>query len=161
MGKGPDLGRLTLVTGGQTGIDRAVLDFCLEHQLPCGGWCPGDRQAENGPIDAGYPVTPLPGAGYPERTYANVKDADVTIILFAGKLTGGTAYSAAVARELEKPLRIIDLSITSAEEAAARVKDFLAHYRPSVVNFSGPRHSEWREGYRQCMALLSCLFDMD
>jgi hypothetical protein len=158
MGKSVDLDRLTLVTGGQTGIDRAVLDFCLEHRIPCGGWCPGDRRAEDGPIDPRYPVRPLPGAGYPERTFANVKESDVTIILNKGKLTGGTAYSAEVANEFGKPLLIIDLSVMPAPKAADHILEFLLQHRPAKVNFSGPRNSEWKEGYGQCQAILRRVF---
>ncbi|MGW8314092.1 MAG: putative molybdenum carrier protein [Bacteroidales bacterium] len=158
MGKSDDLDRLKLVSGGQTGIDRAVLDFCLEHRIPCGGWCPGDRMAEDGPIDPRYPVRPLPGAGYRERTYANVKDSGATIILHPGKLSGGTAYSAMVARELEKQLLIIDLSVMPTAEAADHILDFLLQHRSSTVNFSGPRESDWKEGYGQCQLLLKRVY---
>lgn len=158
MGKSDDLGRLMLVTGGQTGIDRAVLDFCLEHRILCGGWCPADRRAEDGPIDPRYPVRPLPGAGYRERTRANVKETDATIILHPGKLSGGTAYSARVARELGKPLLILDFSAIQTVEAADHILDFILQHRPSTVNFSGPRESEWEEGYGQCRLLLKRLF---
>lgn len=161
MGKRTDLGRITLVSGGQTGIDRAVLDFCLEHGIACGGWCPGKRQAEDGPIDPHYPVKPLPGAGYRERTFANVKDSDVTIILHPGKLSGGTAFSAMVARELRKPLLIIDLSTLTTGKAAHNILNFLCEHRPWKVNFSGPRESEWKEGYGQCLTVLNKVFDGD
>lgn len=154
MGKTNDLDQLTLVTGGQTGIDRAVLDFCLERGISCGGWCPEGRLAEDGPIDRSYPVRPLPGAGYRERTRANVKDSEATIIIAPGTLTGGTAYSAEVAREWEKPLLVIDTSSTTTGQASKRILGFLFNNRPRTVNFSGPRASEWKEGYGQCLAIL-------
>jgi len=158
MGKTTDLDQLTLITGGQTGIDRAVLDFCLERGISCGGWCPEGRLAEDGPIDRRYPVRSLPGAGYRERTSANVKESDATIILHPGKLSGGTAYSAEVAREWEKPLLIIDTSTITTGEASNQILNFLFKTRPGTVNFSGPRASEWRGGYGQCRSILERVY---
>jgi len=37
-----------IISGGQTGVDRAALDVALELGIPCRGWCPKDRQAEDG-----------------------------------------------------------------------------------------------------------------
>lgn len=49
-----------IVSGGQTGVDRAALDLALELGIPCGGWCPPGRMAEDGPIDARYPLQEVP-----------------------------------------------------------------------------------------------------
>ena len=158
MGSSADLDRLKWVTGGQTGIDRAVLDFCLAHRLPCGGWCPEDLQAEDGPIDPGYPLTPLPGAGYRERTYANVRDSDATLILFSTSISGGTQYSLEVSRQLGKALLALDMGSLPQEEAAARFRTFLKRHAPETLNVSGPRESEWKEGYGICLRLLQRIF---
>ena len=159
MGSSTGLDRITWVTGGQTGIDRAVLDFCLKHRLRCGGWCPENRQAEDGPIDRRYPLQPLPGAGYRERTFANVKDSDAIVILYFASLSGGTRYSHEVARQLGKPLLMLNLASLQPADAAARLRTFLQAYAPSSVNISGPRKSEWKEGYGQCQNLLKRIFD--
>src|SRR5271165_7243365 len=70
-----------IVSGGETGVDRGALDAALALGFPCGGWCPADRSAEDGPIPQRYPLTPLPGIGYRRRTRQNVIDSDGTVIL--------------------------------------------------------------------------------
>jgi hypothetical protein len=79
-----------IVSGGQTGVDRGALDAALRVGFPCGGWCPQDRKAEDGPIPDRYPLVVLPGAGYRQRTLKNVKDSDGTVIIYANTLSGGT-----------------------------------------------------------------------
>jgi len=68
-----------IVSGGQTGADRAALDWALSHNLPCGGWCPKGRKAEDGPINAKYPLKKSSSASYLQRTEWNVRDSDATI----------------------------------------------------------------------------------
>ena len=74
-----------IVSGGQTGVDRAALDVALDLSLPCGGWCPKGRKAEDGPIAAHYPLTETPLDSYPQRTEWNVRDSDGTLVLTRGK----------------------------------------------------------------------------
>jgi hypothetical protein len=45
-----------IISGGQTGADRAALDAAIIHGIPCGGWCPKIRRAEDGPIPERYPL---------------------------------------------------------------------------------------------------------
>ena len=45
-----------IISGGQTGVDRVALDVSLELGIPCGGWCPKGRKAEDGPIPERYPL---------------------------------------------------------------------------------------------------------
>jgi hypothetical protein len=128
-----------VVSGGQTGVDRAALDVALEMGIPCGGWCPRGRRAEDGPIPDRYPLRETPSAAYPERTAWNVRDSDGTLIITRGRPRGGTALTVSLARRGGKPVLVVDL------EAGARVSDaraFLAENGIRVVNVAGPRESE-------------------
>jgi hypothetical protein len=98
-----------IVSGGQTGADRAALDFALEAQILCGGWCAEDRVAEDGVIPGQYPVVPLPGADNAARTRQNVLDSDATVIFFA-QMQAGTELTRQAAVEARKPLLLIDAS---------------------------------------------------
>jgi len=82
-----------LISGGQTGVDRAALDVALALGLAVDGWCPKDRRAEDGVIPARYPLVETPERNYQVRTRRNVEDADGTLILNLGKLDGGTALT--------------------------------------------------------------------
>ncbi len=74
-----------IISGGQTGVDRAALDVALKHKISCGGWCPRGRWAENGPIPKKYPLQETTSVNTEERTKMNVKNSDGTLILIAGK----------------------------------------------------------------------------
>jgi hypothetical protein len=152
------LDRITLVSGGQTGIDRALLNFCLNHGIRCGGWCPAGRKAEDGPIDPRYPVKEYPGASYNQRTTANVIDSDATVIIFYREMQGGTLKSFECCRKEQKPFLLLDLSVMDVDQGASRLSKFLEHFQPATVNFSGPRQSDWAEGYTRCYTLLEQLF---
>ena len=88
----------SVVSGGQTGVDRAALDVARELGIPCGGWCPRGRRAEDGPIPEAYPVRETPSTAYPERTAWNVRDSDGTLVITRGKPRGGTALTVSLAR---------------------------------------------------------------
>ena len=99
-----------IISGGQTGVDRAALDVALELELPCGGWCPKGRKAEDGPIDCRYPLRETNSSDYRVRTEKNVKDSDGTLILTWGAPTGGTAFTIKMAEKHKKPYLVFDLS---------------------------------------------------
>jgi len=102
--------------GGQTAVDRAVLDFCLENQEEVCGWCPAGRKAEDGTIPVHYPLDELEGAGYGERTEANVRDSDGTLILHLGNISGGTKLTEECCRKLGKPC--LSLNLISVDKEA-------------------------------------------
>jgi hypothetical protein len=108
---------LRIVSGGQSGVDRAALDVALELGVPCGGWCPRGRRAEDGPIPDRYPLRETPWHGYPQRTEWNVRDADGTLVLTAGGPDRGTALTLRVADRLGKPCLLVDLDGTPSVQA--------------------------------------------
>ena len=92
-----------IISGGQTGVDRAALDVALALGLAVGGGCPKGRRAEDGIIPDRYPLTETPEPNYEARTRRNVEDADGTLILNRGKLDGGTALTAATPARSASP----------------------------------------------------------
>ena len=74
---------LKIISGGQTGVDRAALDVSLKHGIDCGGWCPAGRLDEFGRIPDRYPVRELQAGGFAERTMQNVKDSDGTVVIYS------------------------------------------------------------------------------
>jgi Circularly permutated YpsA SLOG family len=136
-----------IISGGQTGVDRAALDVALEHGIECGGWCPAERVDEFGKIPDQYPVHELPGGGFTERTLQNVKDSDGTVVIYPGELYGGTEKTIRFCIDLKRPHQLIDTSKLSAEDAAKLIADFVRENKIGILNVAGPRQSEWREGY--------------
>ena len=129
-----------VVSGGQTGVDRAALDAATAVGLASGGWCPRGRRAEDGPIPSRYPLRETPGAGYPERTAWNVRDSDATVVLTVGKPRGGTALTIGLARKAGKPVMVVDLR--TGVPGAAEVRGWLERGEVRTLNVAGPRESE-------------------
>jgi hypothetical protein len=136
-----------IISGGQTGVDRAALDVALKHGIECGGWCPTGRLDEFGRIPAQYPVQELPVGGFTERTLQNVKDSDGTLIIYPGKLGGGTEQTIRFCVKLQRPHELVDPSELSAQDAAKLIAGFLRKHKIDILNVAGPRQSEWTEGY--------------
>lgn len=130
---------LRVVSGGQTGVDRAALDAARALGLPCGGWCPRGRVAEDGPIDPVYPLVETPGRDYAQRTEWNVRDSDATLVLVRGRASGGTALTIALARRRGRPLLVLDLARDPSPEEARR---WVEANGVAVLNVAGPRESQ-------------------
>ena len=144
-----------IVSGGQTGVDRAALDVAIALGLACGGWCPKGRKAEDGRLDERYPLKEAPTEDYAQRTTWNVRDSDGTLILTRGEPTGGTAQTVDDAVWLRKPSLIVDLA-QAADPAV--VREWLAQHRIRVLNVAGPRESKDPGIYREASQFLQWLF---
>jgi hypothetical protein len=145
---------LRVVSGGQTGVDRGALDAALETGVPCGGWCPAGRLAEDGVIPARYPVTELRDAGYDERTHKNVEDSDGTLIVTFGRATGGTARTIELCEKLARPHLIVDAASVALEEAVWRAVRFVREEGVGQLNVAGPRASGEPRAYEYAYALV-------
>jgi hypothetical protein len=144
-----------IISGGQTGVDRAALDAALELGLPCGGWCPKGRRAEDGPIPDRYPLQETSSPAYPLRTEMNVEDSDGTLILAWGSPCGGTLLTLKLARKHHKPYILVDL----AQEAdASSVQEWCRKNQVRIMNVAGPRESEAPGIYAQTISFLKKLF---
>lgn len=136
-------------------MDRAALDVALERGLPCGGWCPQGRKAEDGPLAPRYPLTETPSAEYIERTEWNVRDSDGTLVLTKGQPTEGTAYTIELAKKVGKPCLVLDLNDGPSESA---VMVWANDYKVRVLNVAGPRESKCPGIHAQAAEFLRKVF---
>ena len=130
---------LTIVSGGQTGADRAALNWAIARDIPHGGFCPTGRMAEDGPIPARYNLTETETPEYAVRTRLNVEQSDATLIVSPQSPTGGTLLTLEYARAIGKPVLLITLREEA--EAPARLHEFLIRHEVRVLNVAGPRAS--------------------
>jgi hypothetical protein len=131
-----------IISGGQTGADRAALDFAIARGIPHGGWCPRGRLAEDGTIPARYQLSETPGPDHSQRTEWNVRDSDGTVIFsIAPALTGGSNHTAELARQHGKPCLHLARE-RDGEVAARKLLEFLAEHEIKVLNVAGPRRSQ-------------------
>lgn len=149
-------GLVRIVSGGQTGVDRAALDVAMARGIPCGGWVPRRRRAEDGRVPDRYPLRETRSAAYGERTRLNVRDADATLILTRGQPAGGTALTIAEAQRLQRPHLVVNLA--AATDPAA-VRGWLATVRARVLNVAGPRESGCPGIHAQATAFLGAILD--
>jgi hypothetical protein len=188
-----------IISGGQTGVDRAALDAAMKHGFECGGWCPAGRLDEFGRIPDRYPLRELgdgnkeggsprkgvgpslravglsePEAGpeadrpgdrsererdvFAERTLANVKDSDGTLVIYFGEPRGGTKFTVQCCVEQKRPHKLIDAAEVSAERAAESIADFVREEKVTTLNVAGPRQSEWPDGYDYTFRALDIFF---
>lgn len=129
-----------LVSGGQTGVDRASLDAALELGIPCGGWCPKGRWSESGTIADVYPLQETPSEDVAQRTEWNARDSDGTLIIVEGETVGGTTLTVDMAVRYKKPYLILDL-LKPQDGAREAVRAWIAKHGVRVLNVAGPRES--------------------
>jgi hypothetical protein len=151
-----------ILSGGQTGADRAAWDAALSLGVPCGGWVPRGCLAEDGVIPARYPgQRQTAGAEVSERTRRNVRDADATLILFHAHLGGDSQRTLEFARELARPCLSLDLQgFETPEGAVAKIRGWLAGLDrlPLTLNVAGPRAGEDPAIYAATRQIVRLLF---
>ena len=145
---------LRIVSGGQTGVDRAALEVALALDLPTGGWCPKGRIAEDGIIAARYPLLETRTADYYERTRKNVEDSDGSLILLDGPISGGTAYTKDCAVSLKRPHLVLDVND---EVTQKHFWDWVNKHDIKTLNIAGPRESKCPGIYERAKLLLNTL----
>jgi hypothetical protein len=130
-----------IISGGQTGADRASLDWAIANSVPHGGWCPKGRRAEDGPIDAKYQLQETPTSNYLQRTEWNVRDSDGTVIFSISEhLSGGSLNTSEFAIKHRKPH--LHLSAAFKDNAAQQLITWMQQSNVRVLNIAGPRASK-------------------
>src|SRR5436305_6188602 len=145
---------MKIISGGQTGVDRAALDVALKHGIECGGWCPAHRLAEDGTIPARYPLRELPDGSFTDRTWQNVNDSDATVIFCSGAPHGGTAETISFCQELNRPHLVIDATETTVQDSVAGLSRLVREHSVDALNVAGTRASEWSAGYAYAAGVL-------
>ena len=135
-------GQMKIISGGQTGVDRAALDFAIRHGFEHGGWCPRDRLAEDGVIPRIYQLRETDSADYDERTEKNVLDSDATLIVArVMELSGGTAFTKICAEQHGRPLLVVH-ERDGVSKSAASLAEFIKRHKVRTLNVAGPRESQ-------------------
>ena len=148
-----------IISGGQTGADRAAFDFALENKIAVGGFVPKNRLAEDGRISDKYANLQETGDENPSaRTELNVKTSDATLILSHGELRGGSALTREFAEKYKKPFLHIDFLLLSVEEAAQAAREWLMSIECEKLNVAGTRASEDAEIYTKTREFLEEVF---
>lgn len=149
-----------IVTGGQTGADRAALVWACLSRIPHGGWCPKGHRAEDGPLPRLFQLRETASPGYRKRTQLNVRDSDATLILNWGQLEGGTLLTARFAEALKKPCQVCQLDHGNLDETARQIVAWLSRGDYRTLNIAGPREENRPGIYDAVFALLDhCLLD--
>ena len=154
-----------IVSGGQTGVDRAALDVAMNLRIVTGGWCPAGRRAEDGVIPERYPLQETKAKNYAVRTRWNVRDSDGTLVLTSGELSDGTLKTVEYACKAGKPCLVVQLDHPDHPDSGA-IKDWLLANSIRTLNVAGPRESKRPGIYRQSTELLQelfgqCLLDLE
>ena len=150
----PSVALERIVSGGQTGVDRAALDAALDCSVPAGGWCPKGRRAEDGPIPDRYPLRETPTERYAQRTAWNVRDSDGTLILHVDSLQGGTALTQDEAERRGRPCLVVSVGDA---EGLSTINDWMQRHHIQVLNVAGPRESEQPGIYEAAYAVVKSI----
>lgn len=147
-----------IISGGQTGSDRAALDFAIRAKIPHGGCVPRGRRTEEGPLPARYRVKEMPTDRYEARTEQNVRVSDGTLVVSHGPLQGGSALTFELAERHGKPVFRADMAKLSVPAAALGIRAWIQEYAIGTLNVAGPRSSEDPRIYSVTLSVLASLF---
>ena len=147
-----------IISGGQTGADRAALDFAIKSGIPYGGWVPKGRIAEDGIIPETYELHEAPTQTYERRTELNVVNSDGTLIISRGELSGGSAMTKKLAEVHHKPCLHINLTAVPDFRAAIDIKRWMEAHDVGILNVAGPRASKDPDIYDAVMKILEAVF---
>jgi len=151
----------TIISGGQTGADRAAFDFALEHGIEISGFVPKGRRTEDGWLSDDYPnLTETATRNYADRTELNVQTADATLIVSHGRLTGGSLLTKKFAVKHGKPFLHVDFLASTIAEAAQTTRQWLASINCRKLNIAGPRASTDAQVYEKTKQFLAALFEI-
>lgn len=132
-----------IISGGQVGVDRAALDWAMEHGVPHGGWCPLGRRAIDGSLPERYQLRETDSPSYAKRTRLNVRDSDATLIINQGKLDGGTRLTVKCAEQLGKPHLCVQVDEDPSRGAIADdIRRWLREGQFHTLNVAGPRETK-------------------
>lgn len=144
-----------IISGGQTGADRAAWDAAIECDVEYGGWVPLGSKDENGPIPPIYTgFTAMDHGEWDERTRKNVEICSETLIFTRGPAIGGTRFTIEQAVELEKPFLVIDLQVFSRQAAARLILQWMEARSGAALNVAGPRASQDKQIYDDVLAVM-------
>ena len=146
-----------IVSGGQTGVDRAALDWAINQRVDHGGWCPHGRRAEDGPLAARYRLAETDSPAYAERTKRNVRESDATLLLNVGPLEGGSLLTQRIAIGAGKPYLVVQVDATDRITELRRILEWLGGDAFLVLNVAGPRERSRPGVYARTYALLQQL----
>jgi hypothetical protein len=147
---------IKFISGGQTGVDRAALDFALSNDILCSGWCPQMRQAEDGTIPIRYPLTESYSPNPAVRTELNVKDSDGSLILIIEDMDKGTQQTFDFAHLHAKPVFVWRIGINRNYE---QFDNWLSKNNISSLNIAGPRESNQPGIYTEALNTMDRLFE--
>lgn len=149
-----------VVSGGQTGVDRAGLDAANNAGYPIGGYCPKGRLAEDGTIPTKYPMIEMDSPESHFRTEKNVLESDGTLILNKGDLTHGTLLTHDFAVKYGKPSLVVHLDAAEIIKPEQVVRWINGQYI-GILNVAGPKESKCPGGiYAEAFAYLERLFSL-
>ncbi len=143
-----------IISGAQTGADRAALDFAINNDISHGGWVPKGRKAEDGVIPDHYEVKEAPTSEYSRRTELNVIDSDGTLILTHGELSGGSALTENLAEKHQKPCLHINLNHKPEFQATVDITHWISTNGIEVLNVAGSRASHDSKIYASTLSIL-------
>ncbi len=152
---------LMIISGGQTGADRAGLDFAISKEIKHGGWCPKGRLAEDGAIPTKYNLIETSTNLYPQRTRQNVKDSDATIVFTDTHMSRGAMLTITCCEALKKPYFVLPISSIKDEAAKNSLLSWLNKIKPKILNIAGARASKCPQMHKFVTCILNSVIEKD